>query len=159
MAFTPINTQEEFDAAISERIKREREKYEKQYSDYESLKGKASQADSLQKQLEQANAQLLKTQIDLGAAKDQLGSVAELTARAAAAEKKNLQYKIAADVGIPLELAGRLNGEDEAAMRADAESIIPLLAKNHPVQPLFKPDEHDGNGANPYSKLLKQMKE
>lgn len=159
MAFTPINTQEEFDAAISERLKRERDKLEKQYSDYDALKGRAGLADSLQKQLEQANAQLVKAQADLGVANAQLGTVNELTARAAAAERANLQYKIAADVGIPLELAGRLAGEDEAAMRADAESIMPLLARSRETQPLFKPDEHDGEGASPYSELLHQMSE
>lgn len=47
--FTPINSQEEFDAAIASRLERERAKF----SDYETLKTNAA---NLQTQLEAANA-------------------------------------------------------------------------------------------------------
>ena len=40
MAFEAITTQEQFDAAISERLRREREKLEKQYSGFETFKEK-----------------------------------------------------------------------------------------------------------------------
>ena len=38
--FTPITTQAEFDAAIGERLKRERESFGKKYGDYDELKNK-----------------------------------------------------------------------------------------------------------------------
>ena len=38
--FTPITTQEQFDAAIGERLKRERESLAKKYGDYDALKKK-----------------------------------------------------------------------------------------------------------------------
>ena len=38
--FTPITTQEQFDAAIGERLKRERESLAKKYGDYDALKQK-----------------------------------------------------------------------------------------------------------------------
>ena len=36
--FKVINTQEEFDAAIAERLKRQKESIESKYSDYDSLR-------------------------------------------------------------------------------------------------------------------------
>ncbi|MEG1873329.1 MAG: hypothetical protein RR194_04715, partial [Ruthenibacterium sp.] len=38
--FTPITTQEQFDAAIGERIKRERETIAKKYEGFDDMKGK-----------------------------------------------------------------------------------------------------------------------
>ena len=38
MAFEPINTQEEFDTAIADRINRAKEAVRKEYADYEQLK-------------------------------------------------------------------------------------------------------------------------
>ena len=40
--FTPINTQEEFDAAIGARLKRERDTITAKYADYDDLKGKVA---------------------------------------------------------------------------------------------------------------------
>ena len=40
--FIPITTQAEFDAAIGERLKRERESFSKKYGDYDELKSKVA---------------------------------------------------------------------------------------------------------------------
>lgn len=44
-------------------------------------------------------------------------------------ERQDLQRKVAADVGIPLALAGRIVGGTEEEMIADAKSILELLPK------------------------------
>ena len=38
--FTPITTQDEFDAAIKERLNRAEQKFAQQYSDYDEIKSK-----------------------------------------------------------------------------------------------------------------------
>ena len=63
--FTPINTQEEFDARIGARLQRERDKY----ADYETLKTKVSQMtdyDDLKKKSEKFEAEIssLTTQLN-----------------------------------------------------------------------------------------------
>ena len=51
MDFEPIETQEQFDAAIKSRLAREREKARAEFADYEELKARAERAEELQKQL------------------------------------------------------------------------------------------------------------
>ena len=50
--FTPITTQEQFDSAIGERLKRERETIAKKYGDYDELKNKVA---DYEKQIGQMN--------------------------------------------------------------------------------------------------------
>ncbi|MDO4596585.1 MAG: hypothetical protein Q4B30_06450 [Coriobacteriaceae bacterium] len=57
MDFEPIETQEQFDAAIKSRQAREREKARAEFADYEELKARAERADELQKQLDAAAAE------------------------------------------------------------------------------------------------------
>lgn len=51
----------------------------------------------------------------------------EAAAKAAAAERQALRLKVAADLGLPPALAGRLQGETEDELRADAETLKPLV--------------------------------
>ena len=114
--FTPITTQEEFDARIGARLQREREKYAdydelktkvSQMSDYDDLKSKASkyEADitSLTTQLETANTKIK------------------------GYESHSVKQRIAQEVGIPLEMADRLTGDDEDAIRKDAQALKPFI--------------------------------
>ena len=50
MDFEPIETQEQFDAAIKSRLAREREKARAEFADYEELKARAERAEGLQRQ-------------------------------------------------------------------------------------------------------------
>ena len=128
--FTAITTQEQFDAAIGERIKRERETISKKYGDYEDLKTKIS---DYEKQI----GDLSKTIEDSGrkyAGYDK--TLAELTAKVKGYETSSVKMRIAHDVGIPYELSGRLSGETEDDIRKDAESLAKLIASNRPGVPL-----------------------
>lgn len=160
MAFNAITTQEEFDAAISERLKRERESAEKRFAGYEDYKEKAGKADSLQKELEQVNAKLAKAQADLESANKKIGDypaqVESLTARAQQAERYSLQVKVAHDMGLPFELASKIAGENEEAMRNDAQTLVPFVSKQQPA-PLFSQHEDSGADAG-YKSLLSSLK-
>ena len=64
MPFTPIETQEQLDAVIRERIERAERKAAEQFADYDQLKEKAARLDELESasksKLEKANEELAK---------------------------------------------------------------------------------------------------
>lgn len=144
MAFKIIETQEELDNIIGERLKREREATEKKYAGFEEAKEKAGKYDKLlaqdfEGQIRKLNDEL-KTEREKNAGHDQ--TVSEITARAEKAEKALLKVETAHKAGLPYELAARLNGETEEELLADAKSLgsyvktagAPPLATTEPAQ-------------------------
>ena len=124
--FTPINTQEEFDAMIGKRLEREREKVREEFKDYDTIK--STNAD-LQKSIEALNT-----------------STADLTAQLDTATKENaklkldaLKTKVCIDKKLPLEMRSRLSGEDEEALNADADVLAKYV--NQPYVPPLKDNE------------------
>jgi hypothetical protein len=74
--------------------------------------------------------------------------LAEVESRAAAAERRALCQKIAAETGLPALLAERLQGEDEEGMRADAAKLLETLPKAEPAKkpaaPVISPTNPGG---------------
>lgn len=152
--FTPITTQEQFDAAIADRLKRERESQTKKYGDYDALKQKTAEQ-------EQQIAALTKEASD--AAKKYAGydkTVAELNAKIKGYETDSVKTRIARETGIPYELAGRLTGETEDDIRKDAEGLAKLLGRNeNPASPLRDTETGEPDGVTAGLKeLLHKMK-
>ena len=119
--FTPITTQAEFDAAIGERLKRERETLAKKYGDYEDLKTKVA---DYEKQI----GQLTRDAAD--AAKKYAGydkDLADLQAKVKGYETDSVKTRIALEAGLPYTMASRLCGESEEDIRADARSLASLM--------------------------------
>lgn len=141
MAFTEIKTQEEFDAAIKERLERERAKF----ADYDELKKRAGEADGYKKQLDAANGALEKLKAEAKEAADKLANhdkeVSDLTTRATKAERSLLCRKIAEEAHLPTAFADRLTGESEDDLRKDAKTLAqyvhtttaPLSSAEKPV--------------------------
>lgn len=155
--FKAITTQEEFDAAIKDRLAREVAKY----ADYDALKAAQKELTELkEKKLEEKLATL---QADFDKAKTSLADhdkiVSELTSRATAAEHKLKQREIAHAAGIPVELAERINGATEEEMTKDAE-LLAKFAKGGAGLPPFNPE---GSGkpkdalSAAYSSFSKQL--
>lgn len=139
--FAPITTQEQFDAAVSERIKRERETLEKKYGDYGDLKTKVS---SYEKQI----GDLSKSIED--SAKKYSGydkTLSELQNTVKGYETSSVKMRIAHETGIPYELADRLSGETEGDIRKDAESLSKLIGKSTQSAPPLKDNEPAGGNA------------
>ena len=114
--FNPINTQEEFDNAIRDRLQRERAKF----ADYSELKS--------------ANEKLT---ADLADAKAQSAQeIADLTAKVKAYETAAVKTRIADEFNIPVNARDRLRGETEEEIRKDAEAFSQLFAHNKPTAPL-----------------------
>lgn len=111
--FKPINTQEEFDAAIKDRLERERGKF----SDYESLKTQVgtltTERDTAVQQLSDANAKI-KTY-----------------------ETNSVKMRIAQEKGLPAEMALRLTGETEEDIAKDADSMVQIFKATKGAAPLF----------------------
>ena len=128
--FKPINTQEEFDAAIKDRLERERGKF----SDYESLKTQVgtltTERDTAVQQLSDANAKI-KTY-----------------------ETNSVKMRIAQEKGLPAEMALRLTGETEEDIAKDADSMVQIFKATKGTAPLF--DNTSGAGDD-QDAALKQM--
>ena len=149
MEFTAITTQEEFDRAIGERLKREKETFKKENDE---LKSKAA---AYEKELGE-----IKSSMDEMAKKtatyDQ--TVAELTGKVSTYEMASLKARIAHEKGLPYELAGRLTGEDEKTLRDDADALSKLVSTRIPTPPL-RTTEPEGDGKDaPYKALLSNIK-
>lgn len=137
MAFTPINTEEEFTAAIQERLTRERAKF----ADYDDLKDRAQKYDDLiaQKWEEKAKSY----EADLAKAQQAKADADEARTkektRADKAEQALTRYKVAAKHKLPSDLADRIKGDTEADMDKDAETLAKYLG-TATTPPRFKTD-------------------
>lgn len=128
MEFTPINTQEEFEARVAE-----------VYGDVADLQGQI---------------QTLTGERDTHAT-----TITQLQAEINGYKTADLKRRIAEEKGIPLEMAARLSGDDEAAMRADADSMAMVLRAYKGTAPLFDPanKNHDPQKAN-LENTLKELR-
>lgn len=127
MSFEPIDTQEKFDSAISERLRRERETIAKRYADYDELKTKVST-------YEQQIADMTK------AAGEAAEKYAALQSKVKDYETARSRARIAHETGLPFELADRLTGSTEEEIRKDAESLSRFIGKGR-AAPLRSPEE------------------
>jgi len=110
-------TQEELERILSERLKREREKYK----DYDELKKAAEELKKIKEaqMSEQEKLQARLAEIE----REKLEREREL-----AELKTNLiKQKILSEMGLPLSLADRVFGETEEEIRQDAEGLKKLL--------------------------------
>ena len=128
--FKPINTQEEFDAAIKDRIARNTKSVTDEVT--KKFEGWISPEDSAAK-MKELNDKLdtLTKQAD---EKDK--SIADLTSKNKAFELGALKAKVAHEKGIPYELAARLNGETEEEIGKDADMLSKLVTSKNDPAPL-----------------------
>ena len=119
MSFTPIETQEDFDRAIRERIERERAKY----SDYDELKAKAAKFDEAEEarktELEKAQARINRLE-------------AAAKARDEADRARAMREKVSKETGVPAEL---ISGTDEESMTEWARGVAAFAKARVPAAP------------------------
>lgn len=138
MEFTPIETQEQFDAMVKDRVERAKKsaakEFETQLKDLEQLKESVT--------AKETEIGTLKAKItDLEAEKKTSGeSYQSMQKELSAVKLSALKQRIAIDAGIPLEMADRLNGEDEESIKKDAEKVKGFWGAKH-VAPSFKTEE------------------
>ncbi len=148
MEFTIIESQEQLDVIIGERLKREKEKYnaDKQGILDELSVAKASVSD-LTTKLEEAN----NTIGGFDAERNDLNS------KIKSHETNSVKMGIALELGINPKLASKLTGEDEEAIREDAENLIKLMGGNG-IPPMADPEPTIDDEKESYRKLLKSIK-
>ena len=115
--FKPIETQEELDSIIKDRLKRERDTTNKRFEGWIS-------PDDHQKALNAAN----KAFDDYKKAHEgDEQTIADLTAKNKEYETASLKSRIAHEVGLSYDWISRISGDDEASIRKDAESLKKLV--------------------------------
>ena len=128
--FKPIETQEQLNEVIGERLKRAEEKAEaaaaEKYADYDEIK---KQNDELLNQLNEARKDL-QTKDEAIIEKDKI--IEESASYRTDLEKT----KIALGAGLRIEYADRLRGETEEEWRVDAEALAKDFAAAHSTPPL-----------------------
>lgn len=156
--FTIIETQEQLDKVIGERIKRAEQKAAEKYADYDEIKtqnaGYVTQISQLQTQL-QSQADKIK---------EHETSVADLTSKVHQYETASVKTKVALEMGLPYQMASRLTGDDEKAIRADAEAMKQLIGAQVNPAPLGNPEPNGSGGSGPsvsslWASVASQMNE
>lgn len=150
--FKPITTQEELDSIIGERLKRQKESILKQYTDYEDLKTKnvdlEKELTELKKSLESSTSS--KTELEK--------QIEELTGKVKAHDLSSLKIKYALENGIPYHLAGRISGDDEDSIKADAQSLSDFFKSQTPPPPLKSTETNTKGEDVAYQNILKGLK-
>ena len=144
--FTPIETQEAFDAAIKARIERARAKEAERFADYDDLKAKAAKLDEMEasanSELDAANARIKELE-------------AEKEARDEADAARALREKVAETTGVPASL---LKGATEEELTASANAISAYAEKVAPGYPKDKGGA-GGNGAAVTREAIEAIKD
>lgn len=142
--FKEIKTQEEFDAAISSRLQREEKKYQDKIDE---LNGKIKTLEEQNQGLEEK----VKNQ------PDNESEINELKSKVKAHETNSVKMRIANELGIPFDMADRLKGDDEDAIRKDAEIISKFMTKDTYVPPLGNTEGNQKSEDDKYKALLKGL--
>ena len=124
--FKIIETQEELDAVIKSRLSREREKY----ADYEDLKKQLAEFEAKEATYQNTINDLKTRETDLTSQIESLNEGLTKT------RLQTAKQRIATEYGLPLDLADRLQGDDEDSFKADAERLASYLAPKQPTPPL-----------------------
>lgn len=135
MSFKVIETQEELDRIIQERLIRQKESLEKQYEDYEQLKTRNTE---LEKEVGTLTLAVEESSKDV---KKHEQIVTDLNAKVAGYETANLRTRIALQNGIPFDFADRLVGADEESLKADAERLSTIFGNKQQTPPPLRNTE------------------
>ena len=114
--FTPIETQEQFDKMIANRLERAENKIRAEYADYNAIKA--------------ANEKLTTDFEALKAENDgSKATIADLNTKIAGLETSQLRTRIGLEHNIPFEMISRLAGNTEEEIKADAEAMAKFVAR------------------------------
>ncbi len=136
MAFTPINTQEEFDAAIGERLSRDRESQAKKYEGWTS-------PEDLKKITDAHEAEIKKLTDAAAESETKIKNLNEEIAKGNTYRADLEKTRIAIAQGLDIKYADRLRGETREEWEADAKDLAKdfaayASAQNQPA-PLGSP--------------------
>lgn len=145
--FKVIDTQEAFDAAIKDRLDRQKktitDEVKKQFEGWIS----PEEAKKTSDQIAALNGKL----------SDSEKTIADLTAKNSAYEISSVKMRIAHETGLPYELADRLSGTTEDDIRKDAETLSQFTSQSQAqATPKFSGEQLVGNSTEAAFKALSQ---
>lgn len=150
MEFKTIETQEQFDAMVKDRIERAKEAARKEFDGFIAPNKVKDLNDQIASLTATVNSQ--KEQIDKH---DQ--DIADRDAKIKSYETASVKSRVAHELGLPYDSVQFLMGEDEEAIRKSAESFSGIL-KAQNVAPLASQEPNGKDDVNnAYKQMLNQM--
>lgn len=137
--FKPIETQEQLNEIIGERVARAKETAAQEHA--EEIEGLKKTNKDYETQIAQLTEQI---KANTGSAEETDKKVKELEAQVQSYATAAVKTKIAHETGLPYELAEKLSGETEEDIKADAEKMMKLF-KVQPAAPMGSPEADDPN--------------
>lgn len=152
--FKVIETQEQFDNAISERIARIKDKHSAELEELKTSNSKQVEElkSSNSKQLEEIES--LKSKLENAAANSE--QISDLKSKLATYERESVKTKVAIELGIPYELSSKLSGNTEEEIREDAEKLSKYVGQKNKA-PQF--NNQNTSGGDSKAMALKQMRD
>lgn len=124
--FKVIETQEELDRIISDRLSRERSSMEKKFAEYLSPDAVTSKMQDLNDQIAGLTTQLNEVNEK---SKQYEQTIADKDALIKKHETDSVKNRIAHEIGLPYESIGFLQGEDEDSIKKSAETLKGIVGK------------------------------
>lgn len=150
-SFKAIETQEELNNIIQNRLNKQKESYEKKLNELNTI------LDEKNKMQEELNNLKVSNTEEENVKENLLQENKKLQDEVSLYKLNDLKRKIAIENGINYELASRLQGNTEEEIRKDAQSLSQLVKPNNKVAPL-KDIENKKEEKNSYSELLENLK-
>lgn len=136
--FKVIDSQEDFDLRIKDRLQRKEEQVRNEYEEIiENLKAENAS-------LKSENSELM-TNIEKSKEKDT--EIENLRGQIQGYEKSELRRKVALDNNIPYKLAERIKGDTEEDMIEDAKNLSTYFGEREMVPPLRNPEGDSGENS------------
>ena len=130
--FKIIESQEQLDAIIGERLKRERETISKKYESYISPEDFSAKQAEYEGQISNLNNSLNEVNLRIANFETQ---IAEKDKQIKAHESFSVKTRIANELGLSFDAVNFLQGNDEASIRESAETLKRIVGNTH-VAPL-----------------------
>lgn len=149
--FKIIETQEQFDAAIKDRLDRERKTLSEKYADYDEIKKKSEE---FEVQVSKLNE--VKTTLEAKISENEK-VVEGLNAKIKSYETDSVKTRIGLEKGLPYELIKRLTGETEEEITKDAETMAQFTSHSGAPISTHEPESYHKDEKEEALKKMAQM--
>lgn len=137
--FKIIETQEQLDAIVGERVKRAKEATRKEFVDYDKYKEAYDNQESLKKGYEDKIAEMETKYAETQTTIDGLNS------KIAKYEMDSVKTRACIEYGLPLEMASRIHGATEDEIMKDASTLSGFVSTKS-APPLRNPEARTEDG-------------
>lgn len=148
--FKPIETQEEFDNMIKERLNRAEKQFQEKYADYDELKSKNTELETKVSDLTKQNSELM------AASETTAKTIEDYKVKIHNYETNSVKMRVANELGIG-SLVDRIRGETEDEIKKDAQALKDLVWTKKTPEP--QSHEKDDVETDPKKAALKKTLE